>query len=210
MLNVNAALTAPTTAAQPPPLAASAATASAAAASAAPADLTAPIDPAVASTSHVPASRSIDATVEVTWSGAFDFGSGIDGFSFSWDTRGHDHSRTRSRTPRRPSSKTISAPLAPGTYWFHLRTRDNAGNWSAGTHAGPYVIAAGGDRRSRQRCTVPKAARQDAPGRGDRAQARRLQARPREAGALARPEGPDRRRSARRPVARSARALPSS
>jgi subtilisin family serine protease len=152
MLNVQAALSAPTTPpalpppppppppppGPPPP----------------PADLTGPTDPAVASTSHVPGLRSIDSTVEVTWSGAFDFGSGIDGFSFSWDsvsTAAPDTVKDVEETV----TKVISPPFAPGTYWFHLRTRDNAGNWSPGTHAGPFVIAHAAVAQP-QRCIVPR------------------------------------------------------
>jgi subtilisin family serine protease len=148
MLNVNGALSAPTTPpAQPPPPPAPPPPAP-------PADVTAPTDAAVASTSHVVGVRSIDATVEVTWSGAFDFGSGVDGFSFSWDGAAASTPDTV-KDAEETVAKTISAPLAPGTYWFHLRTRDNAGNWSSGAHAGPYVIAAAATPQP-QRCKVPK------------------------------------------------------
>ena len=37
----------------------------------------------------------------------------------------------------------MSSPLPPGTYYFHLRTRDNWGNWSAGVHVGPYIVQGG-------------------------------------------------------------------
>ena len=121
---------------------------------AAPADVTAPTDPAVGSTSHVVGVRSIDATVEVSWSGAFDFGSGIDGYSFSWDTLSSSMPDTV-KDSEETAANTISAPLAPGSYWFHLRTRDNAGNWSGGAHAGPYVITHAAIPQP-QRCTVPR------------------------------------------------------
>jgi thermitase len=149
-LNVQAALTAPTTPpviyvptppppAGPPP---------------APADTTAPTDPAVASTSHLVARPSLDATVDVTWSGAFDYGSGIDGFSYAWD-----HAPTTvpdtAKDAEESANQLTSVPLAPGTYWFHLRTRDNAGNWSAGTHVGPFVIAAAAVPQPK-RCVVPR------------------------------------------------------
>jgi subtilisin family serine protease len=150
-LNVNAALTAPTTPPAeppvppppppppPPPV---------------PPDTTAPVDPAVASTSHVVGVRSIDSTVEVTWSGASDFGSGIDGFSFEWSTASATLPDA-AKEAEESAGHTVSGPLAAGTYWFHLRTRDNAGNWSAGTHVGPYVIAPAAVAQP-QRCTVPR------------------------------------------------------
>jgi subtilisin family serine protease len=148
-LNVQNALTAPTTppvvyipppppppAAPPPPV-----------------DSTAPTDPAVSSTSHVVGVRSIDATIDVTWSGAFDFGSGIDGYSFSWDGSGTSVPDT-TKDAEETTTRLTSAPFAAGTYWFHIRTRDNAGNWSPGTHAGPFVIAAAAVPQP-PRCKVP-------------------------------------------------------
>ena len=149
-LNVNTALTAPTTPPVtyvPPPPAPPSPPPPAA-------DTTAPTDPAVASTSHITSVRSVDATVDVTWSGAFDHGSGIDGFSFHWDSAPTTAPDT-AKDAEESVDRTTSAPLAPGTYWFHLRTRDNAGNWTPGTHAGPYVIGAAAVPQPR-RCTVPR------------------------------------------------------
>jgi PASTA domain len=113
----------------------------------------APTDPAVASTSHVAGVRSIDATVDVTWSGAFDFGSGVDGYSFSWDGSGTSVPDT-TKDAEETTAQLTSARLAPGTYWFHIRTRDNAGNWSAGTHAGPFLVAPAAIPQPK-RCRVP-------------------------------------------------------
>jgi subtilisin family serine protease len=154
MLNVNAALSAPTSTPNPP--APVPPPPPAPPAPPAPPDGTAPADPAIASTSHITGVRSTDTTVDVTWSGAFDFGSGIDGFSVAWD-----HAATTLPDATKDLEETVtrltSAPLAAGTYWFHLRTRDNAGNWSLGTHAGPFVIAAGGGSNDVvRRCVVPR------------------------------------------------------
>jgi thermitase len=133
-LNVSSALTAPTTPPVAPP---------------SPPDTAAPTDPAVASSSHLLGVRSSDATVDMIWSGAFDFGSGVDGFSFHWD-RAPASAPDTVKDLEESARGTTSAPLARGTYWFHLRTRDNAGNWTSGIHVGPYVI---GTARS---CTVPR------------------------------------------------------
>jgi PASTA domain len=135
-LNVSSALSAPTTPPVAPP---------------SPPDTAAPTDPAVASPSHIPGVRSSDATVDMSWSGAFDFGSGIDGFSFHWD-RAPATAPDTVKDLEESADGTTSAPLARGTYWFHLRTRDNAGNWTPGIHAGPYVIGTAVPRR----CTVPR------------------------------------------------------
>jgi beta-lactam-binding protein with PASTA domain len=46
-----------------------------------------------------------------------------------------------------------SPALSNGSWYFHLRTRDNAGNWTATRHLGPFVI---GVRVAQQaRCVVP-------------------------------------------------------
>jgi hypothetical protein len=37
-------------------------------------------------------------------------------------------------------SETTSPTLPDGDWWFHLRTRDNAGNWSAAVHLGSFRI----------------------------------------------------------------------
>src|SRR4029450_251678 len=39
-------------------------------------------------------------------------------------------------------SSSTSPSLADGQWWFHLRTRDNAGNWSGAVHLGPFRIDA--------------------------------------------------------------------
>jgi PASTA domain len=42
------------------------------------------------------------------------------------------------------------------TYYFHLRTRDNAGNWSAGTHVGPFVLTPAPPPPPAVQCVVPR------------------------------------------------------
>ena len=144
-LDANAALSAPTTppAGPPPPPAPPQS-----------ADTAPPADPAVTSTSHVPNVRSADSTIDATWSGAIDFGSGVDGFSFHWDGAATTTPDTV-KDAEESVTTTTSRPLGPGRYWFHLRTRDNAGNWSAGVHLGPFVIG-GAAVPQPKRCTVPR------------------------------------------------------
>src|SRR5213076_1938753 len=38
------------------------------------------------------------------------------------------------------SGGTTSSTLSDGSWYFHLRTRDNVGNWSSPVHLGPYKI----------------------------------------------------------------------
>jgi hypothetical protein len=48
---------------------------------------------------------------------------------------------------------TTSPALSNGSWYFHLRTRDNAGNWTATSHLGPFVIAVPPPKQVR--CVVP-------------------------------------------------------
>jgi beta-lactam-binding protein with PASTA domain len=45
----------------------------------------------------------------------------------------------------------VSATLAPGSWWFGIKARDNAGNWTEATFLGPFVI-----RGVAPSCTVPR------------------------------------------------------
>ena len=45
-----------------------------------------PTDPLLQSRSHRPGVASTDRTIDVTWSSAIDNQTGVDGFSYSWDT----------------------------------------------------------------------------------------------------------------------------
>jgi subtilisin family serine protease len=100
-------------------------------------DTAAPSNPALSSVSHAPGDWSNDPTVEVSWSGAADTASGVDGYSYEW-------SQGDSTTPdamKEPAGSPATSPvLADGSWWFHLRTRDLAGNWSGAVHLGPFKI----------------------------------------------------------------------
>jgi subtilisin family serine protease len=100
-------------------------------------DRTAPANPTVSAT-H-PSGWSPDATVEVTWAGANDAASGVDGFSYEWSQAATTVPDTM-KEAEETATGTTSAPLADGEWWFHLRGRDNAGNWSAASHLGPFRI----------------------------------------------------------------------
>ena len=101
------------------------------------ADTTPPASPVVTSTAA--SGWSNDNTVEVTWSGASDDGSGVDGYSFQWSQSATTVPDT-SKDAEETATGTTSPPLADGQWWFHLRTADNAGNWSAPVHLGPFKI----------------------------------------------------------------------
>jgi trypsin len=103
-------------------------------------DTAAPSDPTVTSPSHTVNVPSSDPTVDVSFSGATDSPSGVDGFSYVWSTS----SATvpdQTKDAEESATGTTSPTLADGSHWFHLRTRDNAGNWTSTVHLGPFVIS---------------------------------------------------------------------
>jgi subtilisin family serine protease len=105
----------------------------------APVDTVPPSDPAVISLSHTRGVPSSNPSITLSWSGASDFGSGVDGYSYQWDA-----SPTGMPDLVKDAEETLellTTTLPRGaTHYFHLRTRDNAGNWSAGIHLGPFVL----------------------------------------------------------------------
>ncbi|HKF14393.1 MAG TPA: S8 family serine peptidase, partial [Gaiellaceae bacterium] len=102
-------------------------------------DGTAPGNPALSSPSHTVDTWSHDATVEIAWSGAADAHSGVDGFSYAWSQQAATDPGT-AKSLEESVGGTTSEPLADGSWWFHLRARDNAGNWSVPVHIGPFKI----------------------------------------------------------------------
>ena len=89
-------------------------------------DTQAPSDPTVSSSSHTVGVASSDPTVDLSLSGATDTLSGVDGFSYVWDTSPStvpDMTKDSEET----ATGTTSPALADGSHYFHLRTRDNAG-----------------------------------------------------------------------------------
>jgi len=102
-------------------------------------DTSPPEDPAVSSTSHTISVASTDPTVDVTFTGASDGLSGVDGFSYQWSTSPSTLPDT-TKDAEETATGATSPALADGSHYFHLRTRDNAGNWTATVHLGPFII----------------------------------------------------------------------
>jgi hypothetical protein len=105
-------------------------------------DISPPQNPSdVRSPSHTPSHWSNDNTMDMTWSDAYDSLSGVEGYSFVWDNQTY----TIPQPVLNVSADVLSVsspPMAEGNGWFfHVRTRDNAGNWALSTvHRGPYII----------------------------------------------------------------------
>ena len=102
-------------------------------------DTTKPTDPTISSSSHQVGQDSNDATVDISIAGAADTPSGVDGYSVTW-------SEVVTATPPAnvnvdESVNSMTSPeLANGSWYFNLRTKDKAGNWTATVHLGPFVI----------------------------------------------------------------------
>jgi subtilisin family serine protease len=109
-----------------------------------------PARPTLSSSSHRAGRASADRTVDVNWITLGDSLSGLDGFSFAW-------SRQRlvpldlSKDVEENAVRKTSPRLVPGRWWFGIRARDNAGNWSGPVTLGPFVITA-----VPPFCTVPR------------------------------------------------------
>jgi len=78
-----------------------------------------------------------DNTVDITWSGAADAGSDVYGYSVYWSTSAHS---SPDYDPDTIGTSDTSPALDEGENWFHIRTRDNVGNWSGVAHHGPFRI----------------------------------------------------------------------
>jgi len=102
-------------------------------------DASPPSNPDAWSTSHYPYTWSNDNTVDMAWNGAWDGMSGVAGYSIEWSTTWDTLPDT---TIDLTGTSATSPPLPDGSSWyFHLRTADNAGNWNAeAVHRGPYYI----------------------------------------------------------------------
>jgi peptide/nickel transport system substrate-binding protein len=114
-----------------------------------PADKQAPTNPSLSSTSHRVGVPSIDRTIDIVFTGASDDLSGVDGFSFVWD-REPDAVPDLVKDAEEVATGTTTAPLPNGRWYIHLRTRDNAGNWTSAAHFGPFLIV------GRPTCVVPE------------------------------------------------------
>jgi hypothetical protein len=100
-----------------------------------------PSTPFVWSASH-PVTWSVnDDTIIVNWTGSEDYVSGVDGYSFVFDTNPGTASDTTIDLAHTtdPHSMTYDS-LAEDSYYFHLRTGDSADHWTGTMHYGPMIV----------------------------------------------------------------------
>jgi hypothetical protein len=99
-----------------------------------------PTDPTdVESTSHTLGTPSNDDTILMSWTPGTDTGgSGVDGYDTVFN---NTSTPTCSRTKDlEEGATTTSSALADGTWYFHICTVDNAGNWTSTVMVGPFII----------------------------------------------------------------------
>jgi chitodextrinase len=106
--------------------------------------------PTLSSPTHRVGIASADRTVEINWITLGDSLSGLDGFSFTWG-RQLLVPVDQTKDVEEGVVRTTSAPLAPGAWWFGIRARDNAGNWTDTAVLGPFVVTG-----VTPVCTVPR------------------------------------------------------
>ncbi|NLS77003.1 MAG: hypothetical protein GXY76_07065 [Chloroflexi bacterium] len=97
-----------------------------------------PTNPTTFTMSHLPGSWSNDTTIDISWEGAADAGSGVAGYAYAWTEQA---GTIPDPTIRTTGSQATSPTLAHNkSYYFHLRTADQMGNWSDTVHRGPFNI----------------------------------------------------------------------
>ncbi len=104
-------------------------------------DQTAPTNPVtISSTTHSPpGTPTANDNISMIWSAGGDALSGVDGFSYAF-TSSSSPICDQVKSLEEGANGVTSADLADGSWFFHLCTVDNAGNWSAPATRGPYVV----------------------------------------------------------------------
>jgi len=105
-------------------------------------DLVRPSNPTgLYSSTHTTGAHSIDPNITMNWTAAVDADSGLAGYRGVFD---HSSSTSVSGPPNiGPGAVSLSTTLSPSTspWYFHLRSKDVAGNYGTATiHSGPYYI----------------------------------------------------------------------
>ncbi|MFH1062907.1 MAG: PQQ-binding-like beta-propeller repeat protein [Candidatus Omnitrophota bacterium] len=95
------------------------------------------------SSSHTQGVPSINNDIQFTWSDVTDTQSGVAGYSIIVNTSPTTIPPQYINVDQGQGTYTAN-DLASGSYYGHIRSVDNVGNWSSTvTHAGPYIIGRG-------------------------------------------------------------------
>jgi hypothetical protein len=96
-----------------------------------------PIVPPINSSTHNTSKWSNVTVVNVSWDDVNGSLSGISGFSVVWDGQNDTVPDREDELPA--GARNTTRQEGDGTWYFHLRTADRAGNWAV-THFGPVLI----------------------------------------------------------------------
>ncbi len=106
-----------------------------------PMELDPPSNPTSFRSSHQLGEGSLDSTIYLRWLGAADLGSGVRGYSIL--INGLPSSAPDTVMDKNGNSLT-TVSLSPGTYYVHIRTVDQDGNWAEEVYSiGPFIILEG-------------------------------------------------------------------
>ncbi|MDI6817231.1 MAG: Ig-like domain-containing protein [Actinomycetota bacterium] len=98
-----------------------------------------PANPSLSSPSHTQGERSLNPVVNINMPGASDAVSGLEGFSVEWSQSATTiPDQTVDLGPGVTSTSSLSLP--DGSWYFNVRTKDAAGNWTTTVRLGPYTI----------------------------------------------------------------------
>ena len=106
-------------------------------------DTTPPHDPTdVESPSHSTGEWSNDNTIDVTWTDGLDFPEqcGVEGYSILWNTSGATVPDASTDISVGVESATSPELVEGSSHYFHIRSKDVAGNWQNTVHLGPFCI----------------------------------------------------------------------
>lgn len=101
-----------------------------------------PDDPDSFNFSHLEGVDSTDKTIDASFSGATDTASGVEGYSISWtnNTTEVPNQTVDLIASGSATESTTSVSLGDSSWYFNLRTKDVAGNWTSTVHKGPFGI----------------------------------------------------------------------
>jgi subtilisin family serine protease len=98
-----------------------------------------PVRPTLSSPTHRAGVPSANRMIEINWASTSDSVSGLDGFSFAWG-RQQLVAVDQTKDAEESVFRATSTRLDPGAWWFGIRAKDNAGNWSDTVVLGPFVV----------------------------------------------------------------------
>lgn len=92
------------------------------------------------STDHTVGTWSSDTSISMGWTAAADAHSGLAGYDTIFDHSAGTVPNGALDTAPGAQAKSVNVVSSASGWYFHIRPRDNVGNWGTTVHAGPYFI----------------------------------------------------------------------